>query len=252
MKRKVWRILAYGFIVLSVIFLYLYFSGGLHAVDSKYKNDAIRDVVVSETEDPLNRVIDFDKLKSINKDVVGWVYVPGTKIDYPILIGSKDDTYLNTDIEGKYNPLGSIFSYAKTKRDLSDGHVMLFGHNMRQQQMFGQLKKFVNDDEFRKNHKKFYVYTEKKTMEFDIISIFITDENNDFFTTGIELGTANFVNFVTKLLERNKFSDYSLQDSSFKLSDNQVFSLVTCYGSPGTPDRLVVSGSVIRERYIID
>ena len=252
MKRRLWKVVAYIFIVLSVVFLYLYFSGGIQAIDSKYKNDAIRDVVVSDTEDPLKRVIDFKKLKSINKDVVGWVYVPDTKIDYPILIGSKDDTYINTNIEGKKNALGSIFSYANTKRDLSNGHVLLFGHNMRQEQMFGQLKKFVNSSDFRKSHKKFYIYTEEKTMELDIVSIFITDENSDFFTTGLELGTLDFINFTNNLMKRNRFSDTIWGNKKVKLSDNQVFSLVTCYGSPGTHDRLVVSGSVVKEKINID
>ncbi|WWU63267.1 class B sortase [Clostridium baratii] len=252
MSSRKLKILICFLLCLAGIFFYLYISGGLHAINSKYKNDSIKDNVVYETDDPLNRKIDFEKLKGINNDIVGWLYVPGTKIDYPILIGDKDNTYLNKDIEKKYNQLGSIFSYAKTKRDLSDSNIFLFGHNMRQYQMFGELKKYINED-FMKKHNKFYVYTERKTMELDIVSIFMCNENDNIFSTGFELGTVNYLDYISSILARNKFSDYYLRkDKNLNLVNNQLISLVTCYGEQGTTERLVVSGSVIKEKYIID
>lgn len=253
MNSKKLNILICFLLCLAGIFFYLYISGGLYAINSKYKNNSIKDMVVHETENPLDRKIDFKKLKEINSDVVGWIYIPNTKIDYPILIGSKDDTYLNTDIEKKRNSLGSIFSYAKTKRDLSDSNVFLFGHNMRQQQMFGELKKYINEDGFEENHNKFYVYTENKTMELDIVSIFTCNENDTIFSTGFELGTVEYLDYISNILERNKFSNYYLKkDKKLNLINNQLVSLVTCYGEQGTTERLVVSGSVVKEKYIID
>lgn len=251
MKKGRWKVLVWILFVCSGVFLYLYYSDGLYAIDSKYKNKAIKDTTVIESEDPFDRRIDFEKLKNINEDVVAWVYVPGTTVDYPVLIGDTDDEYLYNDIERKYNPLGSIFSYCKTKKDLSDGHVILFGHNMRTYQMFGELKKFLNTD-YMKEHRKFYVYTERKTLEFDIFSIFSCNENDDFFSTGRELGTAEYVSFLSELISRNKYSDYDIGDSSVSLSDSQVFSLATCYGVAGTSERLVVNGIAVKEKYIIE
>lgn len=251
MKRKVYTVLSIIFLVLGGVFFYLYYNDGLYAIDSKYKNEAVRDIVVEETEDPLDRRIDFEKLKAINEDVVGWIYMPDSTIDYPILIGSEDETYLKKDIYKEYNPLGSIFSYSNTKKDLSDGHVMLFGHNMANNQMFGELRKFINSDEFKQEHRKFYIYLENKTLELDIASIFICSEDDIMFQIGRELGTSDYVEFVTSLLGRNKYFDYSLEGSKISITDSQIFSLVTCYGSEGTSERLVVNGGVVREKYYI-
>lgn len=250
MRKGSLRVIVWLLFICSGVFLYIYYSDGLYAIDSKYKNKAIKNTIVAEKENPFDRRINFDKLKSINKDVVGWVYIPGTTIDYPILIGSTDEEYLNKDIEGDYNPLGSIFSFSNTKRDLSDGHVILFGHNMRKFQMFGELRKFLNTD-YMKEHRKFYIYTERSTLEFDIFSIFSCDKDDDFFSTGRELGTAEFVSFLSEVVSRNSNSDYNIGSSSISLSDSQVFSLVTCNGSPGTSLRLTINGVLVREKYII-
>lgn len=251
MKKGCINFLVVVLFLISGVFLYLAFNEGFYAIDSKMKNNAIRDVVVQETEDPLNRHIDFDKLKAINEDVVAWVYIPGTTVDYPILIGDNDEEYLYKDIEGSYNPLGSIFSYANASKDFSDGHMFVFGHNMRQYQMFGEIRKFLNVD-YMQEHRKFYVYTERRTVEYDIFSIFTCNENDDFFTLGIELGTADYVTMLNSLIERNVNSDYDLGSNSIKWSDSQVVSLVTCNGVEGTTERLTVNGIAVREKYIID
>lgn len=235
-------------LILSGVFYYLYYNDGLYSLDNKYNNDAIRDLVVGEEENPLDRSIDFENLKAINSDVKAWVYIPGTTIDYPVLIGSEDETYINKNIDKKYNPLGSIFSYANTK--LEDGHMMFFGHNMKRHQMFGELKKFLDKDYMRK-HKKMYVYTEKKTMELDIVSIFTVDENDSFFTVGRQLDSSEYVEFVSSMLSRNKYSDYDLGDRGLSYSDSQTVSLVTCHGREGTPTRLVVNGVVSKEKHYI-
>lgn len=253
MKKSRLKEIGCVLIVLSGVIFYLFYCNGIYAIDSRYKNKAVRDLTIYETEDPLNRKIDFEKLKASNKDIVAWVYIPGTTIDYPILIGSEDESYIRKDIHQGYNPLGSIFTYADMKKDLSDGCVMLFGHNIRKNQMFGELVKYTESTEYVKKNQKFYVYLGNKAMEFDIISIFICDEYDDLFTVGRELGTADYADFVTSLLQRNKFSDYVLENSKINTTDNQVFSLVTCYGdSRNTSERLVVNGSVVRERYIVN
>lgn len=247
-KTKTKVKLAVTLFILSGVFYYLYYNDGWYSINNKYSNDSIRDLAVMETENPLDRIIDFNNLKAINKDVAAWAYIPGTTVDYPVLIGSEDETYLKKDIDGKYNPLGSVFSYADTKLD--DGHIMLFGHNMKRYQMFGELKKFLETD-YMKNNRKMYLYTEDKTMELDIVSIFITDENDDFFTVGRKLETSEYVEFISDMLNRNKYSDFKLGESSLSYSDSQTVSLVTCHGREGTSNRLVVNGVVSKEKHYI-
>lgn len=86
-------------------------------------------------EDPKNRIIDWTYLHNINKDIVAWIYVPNTNIDYPVIKG-EGDYYLHRNIYGKYDINGSIF----TNEDIYDRHIVIFGHNMKQEVMFGRLQ----------------------------------------------------------------------------------------------------------------
>lgn len=160
MRKGISVIVGIIFLLATIVFLYLAFNEAKYSIDTKEKNKAIREVVVTENENnPLNRKIDFHKLKNENKDIVAWIYIPGTTVDYPILIGDTNEEYLYKDLEGNYNPLGSIFSDAK--KDLSEDHIKIYGHNMREFQMFGELRKFLNK-EYMEQHEKFYIYTENK------------------------------------------------------------------------------------------
>lgn len=168
---------------------------------------------------------------------MAWIYIPGTTVDYPILIGDTNEEYLYKDLEGNYNPLGSIFSDAK--KDLSEDHIKIYGHNMREFQMFGELRKFLNK-EYMEQHEKFYIYTENKTMECDIFSIFICDIYDSFFSNnpGSDL--------VEVLENKNVNSNYYTKNKD--LSSGKVFSLVTCNGVEGTVERLVVNGIVTKQK----
>lgn len=244
MKKLIKNLIIIVSLVLGVLFIFLGFKEFFYSLDSKYKNEAIRSAVIREStsENPLDRNIDFEKLKKENEDIVAWIYIPGTSVDYPILIGDTNDEYLYKDVEGNYSPLGSIFSFSNTKKDFSESHIKLFGHNMKEFQMFGELRKYLNID-YMKEHEKFYIYTDKKSMECDIVSIFICDETDSLFGN---VGTG--ADFLTSLSNRNVNSSYDLLSKIDKLSDSQVYTLVTCNGVEGTRERLVINGIVTKEK----
>lgn len=238
MRKRISVIVGIIFLLATIVFLYLAFNEAKYSIDTKEKNKAIREVVVTENENnPLNRKIDFHKLKNENKDIVAWIYIPGTTVDYPILIGDTNEEYLYKDLEGNYNPLGSLFSDAK--KDLSEDHIKIYGHNMREFQMFGELRNFLNK-EYMEQHEKFYIYTENKTMECDIFSIFICDIYDSFFNNnpGSDL--------VEVLENKNVNSNYYTKNKD--LSSGKVFNLVTCNGVEGTVERLVVNGIVTKQK----
>lgn len=238
MRKGISVIVGIIFLLATIVFLYLAFNEAKYSIDTKEKNKAIREVVVTEDENkPLNRKIDFHKLKNENKDIVAWIYIPGTTVDYPILIGDTNEEYLYKDLEENYNPLGSLFSDAK--KDLSEDHIKIYGHNMREFQMFGELRKFLNK-EYMEQHEKFYIYTENKTMECDIFSIFICDIYDSFFNNnpGSDL--------VEVLENKNVNSNYYTKNKD--LSSGKVFNLVTCNGVEGTVERLVVNGIVTKQK----
>ncbi len=224
---------------------------------------------------PFNRHIDFDSLKSINPDIVGWLYVPGTVIDYPILIGDDDLTYQNRDYTGSSSVIGSIFSFADADL-LNDDHILLFGHNMISGQMFGNLKKYKSYD-YASQHMYAYIYTPDRTKECQLISTFNchkTDEvfeldgrsrekskeKKEFNESSI-FGSSNSIGntketeeFTGRTLDEwnsfvNKRSIYPL---GIPDTAGQLYTLSTCDGYSGTSNRLAVNYTVIREKYVLE
>ena len=114
------------------------------------------------------RQLDFQTLKAVNPDIRGWIWLPGTGVDYPVLIGREEGMYLKRNFKGEADPLGSVFSYVGT--DLSaDSRVCLFGHNLISGQMFGSLKKFL-DQTFAEEHREAFLYTPGGCREYQFLS----------------------------------------------------------------------------------
>lgn len=87
---------------------------------------------------------------AINEDVTGWVIVPGTEIDYPVLQGQTNMTYLNKDIQGNFTMTGSIFLDSRNQREYSDIYSLLYGHNMSRHRMFSDINLFKEEAFFQK------------------------------------------------------------------------------------------------------
>ena len=81
----------------------------------------------------------FARLQEINPDVCAWLSLEHTKIDYPVVQGSDNLSYLNRDVYGRFALSGSIYLDARNGRDFSDGYSLLYGHHMEQHKMFGDL-----------------------------------------------------------------------------------------------------------------
>lgn len=239
------KIVAVILLILAIIFLWKGYNDWKYRISNKVKNDSIRELATSEEiEEPLDRIIDFEKLKAINEDIKAWIYIPGTKVDYPILVGDSNEEYLYKDINKDYTPLGSLFTFSGT--NFTKGNTFIFGHNMASSQMFGELRKYLSSD-FLEEHRYFYLYTERKVMKCDIFSIFIANETDNIFSGEYELGTAEYIDLLSELSNRNKYGN-SLEKKIIEYSTTQVFNLITCYGGEGTPDRLLVNGIVVEEK----
>lgn len=95
--------------------------------------------------------LSYKALRDLNKDVIGWIDVYGTKIDYPIVQGDDNAKYLNTTVLGEYSTAGSIFLDYRNKKDFSDFNNIIYGHYMAERKMFGDMEKFKDKDFFEKH-----------------------------------------------------------------------------------------------------
>lgn len=161
-------------IILAIAVLLILISGSMLLLDymkqgrsEKIYEDLASQVVEttaeaeteSQAEEPeYVSPIDFEELWAINEDVVGWVTIPGTVIDYPILHDPEsNDTYLYTDIEGNDSAAGSIYLDCDNEADFSDLHNVLYGHHMKNGTMFKDIMKFREQD-FLEEHQEAYIY----------------------------------------------------------------------------------------------
>lgn len=120
--------------------------------------------------------VDFDALLQVNNDVIGWIYIEGTDISYPLLCGRDNQQYLFQSYEKKYLTAGSIFIDYRCSRDFTDSRMVVYGHNMHNGSMFGKLDKFTKES-YMKKHPYVYIllpggetlkYEVKKTYKADI------------------------------------------------------------------------------------
>ena len=86
---------------------------------------------------------DLAVLREVNPDVLGWIVIPDTQLEYPLMDGEDNQYYLEHTWDRKYNSAGSIFLEKTSSSDLSDYHTVIYGHRMNNGSMFGSLGKYT-------------------------------------------------------------------------------------------------------------
>lgn len=104
----------------------------------------------------------FEDLCNINGDVIAWITIENTKIDYPVCQSGDNSKYVNTSASGEFSLSGCPFLDFRNKPDFSDDYNMIYGHHMDQDVMFGGLDKFAGKLYF-KSHKKGTLYLKDGT-----------------------------------------------------------------------------------------
>ncbi|WP_143008413.1 class B sortase [Pseudobutyrivibrio sp. YE44] len=183
--------------------------------------------------------VDINALKQINSDVIGWLYVEGTDISYPILYSGDDSTYLRTTIDKEPATAGSIFLEGYNLPDWTDSHDIIYGHNMRNLSMFGKLKFYKTEEDFYDSHKYFQIITPEGKMRFQIFSYFDTDPASWVYTVPYE-DNEEFAEYITKL----KNTSYKTIEAEVNSSD-KVVTLSTCSTSG---KRFTVHGFLIENQ----
>ena len=250
-KKKSDVLLTIALIAAIVVFCYAAFN--LYHIYTEYKKgtdeyNQIEEMAVTERDADSAEVagpnaqlkppieVDFDKLKSVNEDVVGWIYVDALPdISYPIVKGKDNQTYLHQTYEKNYNFAGTIFVDYENSGDFSDCNTLVYGHNMKNGSMFGHLKKFREDDKLYSQDKYFWILTPERNYRYEIISAYTTGVNSDTYTLFKGPGEE-----FEKYLETIKgYSEIQTDDTDLTIKD-KIVTLSTCTGNEST--RFVVQG----------
>lgn len=209
------------------------------------KRGKLREQVITCSESgPMGRKIDFEKLKAENPDICGWLYIPGTQIDDPVLIGGTDTEYLHKNFQGEKSVLGAVFGFCDTAKDFSDSHICLFGHNMSSNQMFGELKKY-REASFIKEHSEIYLYTPQGVKVYQVFSVYDCEKNDYTFQHKMQRDSWEFLNILERMQENNIIEDKEKQELS---GITQVLTLASCSDYRENANRLTVNGFLKEER----
>ena len=235
-KQRGQRINPKAILVLGLVIIfgalggYLYIFMGYQKTDNLYAalDEAyVKTATESSEEVPWDKMmdVDFDSLLQINPDVIGWIYVEGTDISYPIMYSGDDEAYLRTSIDGKHATAGSIFLEGYNLPDFSDSHNIIYGHNMRNLSMFGTLKFYKSDVEYYDNHRYFQIITPEEKMRFEIFSYFDTEAASWVYAVPYS-DSKEFGEYIAKLLQ-NSYINMETESISVSSSD-KIVTLSTC------------------------
>lgn len=175
--------------------------------------------------------VDFDELSKVNPDVKAWIYIEGTGINYPVVQTTDNTTYLHRTFEGTDSFIGAIFLDAGCEADFSSENSIVYGHNLKNGQMFGMLKKHYdteyNKDADYKDHEKVWIITPEEEIEYKVFAAREIDVVEDADVYTIEF--ASDEDYATYLKEAAAKSLYNLGTKTD--SGEDMLTLSTCTSS---------------------
>lgn len=116
-------------------------------------------------------LVDYDALAEINPDFVGWLYLEGTVINYPVVQGEDNNYYLSHVFEGEQHKYGSIFMDYRNHANFEDFNTVIYGHRMNSGAMFGSLIEYKNQ-EYYEQHPVFMLYTKEQVYRLEIFAAY--------------------------------------------------------------------------------
>ncbi|WP_366032769.1 class B sortase [Clostridium sp.] len=147
--------------LITFIVVMLFSIAGIYSVYALWDNQHIyaeaknvQDDMIDlkpEIDSAKDRLASFQKLLAINKDVCAWITLDGTHIDYPVVHGETNLTYINTDVYGDFSLAGSIYEDSRCDEHFTDKYSLLYGHHMAQHNMFGDLDLYKEEKFFKEN-----------------------------------------------------------------------------------------------------
>ena len=177
----------------------------------------------------------FAALTEKNSDTIGWIFMPGTDINYPILQTDNNDFYLNHTFEKLWNgTIGAIYMDFRNDPTFEDFHTIIYGHNLSGGSMFSDLNKFLNEPEFYRTHRSLYIATiGGKVYRYDVYAACEADVTGHTYRLGLEddSGKLAYINYC--------INQSAIRPGVIPQVDENVLTLSTCTGH-GHHSRCVV------------
>ena len=226
--RKKKQILPLVFIIVGIILLLV--AGGLfikaqlgyQEAQSCYKQ--LEQYAVKGDEGDEVPSVDFNALAQINPDIVGWIYVPGTVINYPVVQTSNNTTYLSRLFDASGNGSGTIFmDMDDTAPGLVDEQTTIYGHHMNDGSMFKAIDNTLNQGDFDKIGKVYYITRDTTYVLKPMFTAQVEDRRTNFDASDKTL-TAYLEDMLGQAKAKSSTAEEDVKNAK------QVLTLVTCAG----------------------
>lgn len=171
--------------------------------------------------------------KKITGNMVAWLTVDDTNIDYPVMQGEDNNEYLNKDPFGDYALSGSIFLDSRNDPEFKDYYSLIYGHHMEHGMMFGAIDEYLNEDYFN-SHRTGSLVVGKKTYKIRIFAVLECEATEESIFAPTENG--NTLNYI-------KQHALFLDDTALPKDNEKLLGLSTCK-YPDTVDRTLIFGAL--------
>lgn len=192
--------------------------------------------------------VDLEKLTDENPDVIGWIHMEDTVVSYPLLQGPNNYYYLDKTYEKKYLASGSIYLDSGNEADLSDAHSVIYGHNMRNHTMFGDLDMFMEPEYLAEHPYVYLLLPEGKWLKYQIYSVYRADVEDGTYLVPLNKKKA-FAQFTDLTMDKCIFDEETrkqLQLPEPKAGD-RILTLSTCTEDRAETERFVLQAVLVEE-----
>ena len=237
-KAKLFRAFFILLLLISVLILVLkFFNRNNDVLIENIANDNSKPQENIETE----RVKKLKELQKENSDIIAWIEIENSKINYPVLQGKDNSFYMTHDYKKEYSKDGSLFLDKDYDWDIPSSNLLIYGHNNRgSTEMFVDLMNYKEED-YYKNHKTIRFTTAEEDAEYEIIAVFLSrvyyKSEKDVFRYYFFVNAENEQEFNEYVENSKKASLYNI-DATAEYGD-QLLTLSTC--SYHTEDRKISS-----------
>ncbi len=234
------KLIAISVLACSLLAMLFSFFNIVNWMEDNKKTKERIEIVQEVTKIEINPVstflsVDFTELSKINDEVVAWIKVPETSVNYPVVKHKDNSYYLTHSYDKSFNYAGWI--YTDYRNDIDDlvSNNIIYGHGRVDGSMFGSLRDLINKDG---SEKLVYISTPYNNYIFQVFSIYRIMNTNDYLYTGYD-NNEKFLSFIDLIKNRSlvKYDDLEIEPS------DKILTLATCYD---TREKFVVHAKMIK------
>lgn len=213
MKKKI-RIIF--LIIFSALFIFSSYKVFMYLKEyTKVKKE------INSINEVINKEDNFmDSLKAMNSDVVSYIKIEGTNIDYPVVQTDNNDFYLKHTFDKSYSEYGWIFMDYRNEA-FNNQNTIIYGHAMKNKTMFGSIKDMFKSSWLDNYKHEIKVYDNNEFVTYKIFSIYETEAVNDYLHTNFT--SEEYKEFINTILKKSYY-DFKTEVNE----DSKMITLSTC------------------------